>query len=134
MMRLIYVLPLLFLLTACETLFDGILGNFTSYDPNEYNITVELVHESRKLEKLCDSPDSYKEQIVKLEDRAEYFVVYSEGRDSNKRVLKNATYLSNLVASTASRVSMSKPFCVERSRNIVKATEILRSSSGGKTE
>ena len=122
------------LLTGCSTLIDGIMGNYHNYDPIEYNHAVNQVVLARGLEERCTQIDQYKAVLGQMVYNLKYNQAYLEGRQYNKKTLDLNNKLLNMVEDTAKRETMSAFFCKERSKNIVKAAEILRSSSGEKRE
>ena len=133
-MKKILIASTFVLLTGCSTFIDGIMGNYHNYDPIEYNTAVRQVMTARTLEGQCDRPESYKVSLDHMLHQLRYNQAYLEGRPYNKRTLELNGKLLSIVEDTAKRDKMSAFFCKERSKNIVKAAEILRSSSGEKRE
>lgn len=125
------------ILTGCatsNTLIDGLLGRYHNYDAIEYAQTVNLVMNARTLEAACAEPDLYQYRLSNINNGARELRTYAEGRPYNSRTVELTDRLAKLVADTANKDGMSAFFCRERSKNIVKATEILRASSGEKPE
>lgn len=122
------------LLTGCSTFIDGVMGNYHNYDPVEYDRAVQQVVLARDLERNCDNLEVYKEIILQLRTQSQYHRAYLEGRPHNRRTLDLNDKLLSMIEDTANKEKVSKFFCQERSKNIVKAAEILRASSGEKRE
>lgn len=133
-MKKILIAATMILLTGCSTLVDGIMGNYHNYDPVEYNQTVNQVVLSRSLESKCDQASEFQAVLQQMTLHLRYSQAYLEGRPYNKRTLELNRELLKMVEDTAKREKMSVFFCRERSKNIVKAAEILRDSSGEKRE
>ena len=133
-MKKIIAIVSLVMLTGCSTLVDGVLGKYHNYDAVEYNLSVDLVVRSRGIEPRCSDTASAKKEIHDLGQRVDYFVAYTEGRQYNKRTNELAKKMKDMVIDTEKRDIMSPFFCRERAKNIVKAAEIIRSSSGEKRE
>jgi hypothetical protein len=133
-MKKILIASTFVLLTGCSTLIDGIMGNYHNYDAVEYNHAVKQVVFARGLESKCSTPDAYKMMLDQMSHHLKYNQAYLEGRPYNKKTLELNNKLLGMVEDTAKRETMSAFFCKERSKNIVKAAEILRSSSGEKRE
>lgn len=121
-------------LTACAPVKDGALGRFHRYDANEYTLTVGILHAARSIESQCGATGGAKHMFENLKDRVGFFLTYAEGRPHNNRTVGLATDLRDMIADTANRNEMSEFFCQERAKNIVRASEILRSASGEKPE
>jgi len=124
-------------LTGCATsnsLLDGLLGRYHNYDPIEYAQTVNLVIDARSLEPACTDPETYRYHLSVLQTATQDLRAYAEGRPYNQRTVTLANSMDKLIADTASKDTMSAFFCRERSKNIVKAAEILRTASGEKPE
>jgi hypothetical protein len=121
-------------LTGCSTLIDGITGKYHNYDAVEYNLAVDLVVRSRGIEPRCSDAVVAKKEVQELGQRVDYFLAYTEGRPYNKRTNELAKKIKDMVTDTEKRDAMSPFFCRERAKNIVKAAEILRGSSGEKRE
>jgi hypothetical protein len=133
-MKKLLIVPIFVVLTGCSTLIDGIMGNYHNYDPIEYDRAVAQLVTARGLEAKCSTPGDYKATITHMASQLKYHQAYLEGRPYNKRTLELNGKLLSMVEDTAKRETMSAFFCKERSKNIVKAAEILRSSSGEKRE
>lgn len=133
-MKKILIVATIVLLTGCSTLIDGIMGNYHNYDPVEYNQSVNQVVLARDLESKCERIDDYRIILQQMSYHLKYSQAYLEGRPYNKRTLELNAKLLGMVEDTAKREKMSTFFCKERSKNIVKAAEILRASSGEKRE
>jgi hypothetical protein len=124
-------------LTGCATsnsLVDGLLGRYHNYDPIEYAQAVSLVVTARSLESACTDTGVYQYRLGALHDGAKDLRAYAEGRPYNQRTTELVDAIDKLIKDTASKETMSAFFCRERSRNITKAAEILRASSGEKPE
>jgi hypothetical protein len=130
-MKKIILIAVAVALTGCASLVDGLLGRYHKYDSNEYALTVDLVYRARALEKQCPS---IQKDVADLKQRTEYFITYDEGRRYNKRTLELGESVLKILKDTESRTNMSAFFCKERSKNIVRATEILRDTAGRKPE
>lgn len=132
--RLLNCLTICLFLAACSPVKDGALGRLHRYDANEYVLTVGLLHSARNIGSHCSQPEHALRLFQDLENKVDFFVTYTEGRPYNKRTTTLATDLRSMVVDTRNRSSMSEFFCQERSKNIVKAAEILRSAAGEKPE
>jgi hypothetical protein len=119
------------LFTGCASLVDGLLGRYHKYDSTEYTLAVDLVHHARALESKCPNIQL---EVKDLRQRTSYFITYVEGRRYNKHTVDLGKSLDQILKDTESRNNMSPFFCRERSKNIVKATEVLRSTAGRKPE
>jgi hypothetical protein len=124
-------------LTGCATsnsFVDGLLGRYHNYDPIEYAQAVSLVVTARSLETACADINVYRYRLDALHDGANDLRAYAEGRPYNQHTAELVDTINKLIKDTASKETMGAFFCRERSRNIVKATEILRAASGEKPE
>lgn len=119
---------------ATTTLLDGLLGRYHNYDPVEYAKTVDVVIKARVLEPTCSDQISFRQQLAELDQSVQELRAYAEGRPYNTRTVTLADAVSNIVKDTKSKEQISQFFCRERSKNIVKAAEILRTASGEKPE
>lgn len=121
-------------LVGCASLVDGVLGRYHNYDAHEYKLTVQVLHDARQLESVCADFDTVRGKLQDLSKQTKFMVTYTEGRRYNRRTHDMALALDRMVTDTAARDRMSTIFCRERSKNIVKAAEILRAASGEKPE
>ncbi len=121
-------------LTACGSLRDGALGRFHKYDANEYVLAVGIVVSARGVEKHCSNMATALSAVGEVGTKTDFFVAYVEGRPHNKRTLTMAQDLRAMVRDTEDKTTMSEFFCRERAKNIIKAAELLRTSSGEKPE
>ena len=121
-------------LAGCGSLKDGALGRFHKYDANEYILTVEIVASARGVEKNCGDSATALTSVAEVRTKTDFLLIYAEGRPYNKSTLTMAQDLRSMIADTENKTAMSEFFCRERAKNIVKAAELLRSSSGEKPE
>lgn len=124
-------------LTGCatsNTLIDGLLGRYHNYDPAEYEQTVQLVMAARGLEESCAERDVMQYRLYSLDNTADELRAYAEGRPYNNRMVELTDTLITMIQDTAKKSEMSDFFCRQRSKNIVKAAETIRTLSGEKPE
>lgn len=121
-------------LTACGSLKDGALGRFHKYDANEYALAVGILVSTRELEKNCSNLATALSAVGEMSTKTDLFVTYLEGRPHNKRTLTMAQDLRAMIRDTEDKTTVSEFFCRERAKNMVKAAELLRTSSGEKPE
>lgn len=124
-------------LTGCatsNTLLDGLLGRYHNYDPVEYGQTVHLVQQARNLETACEDRNMLQYRLYSLDNTVDQLRVYAEGRPYNGRLTELSDTLIGMIQDTVKKKEMSEFFCRQRSRNIVKAAETIRTLSGEKPE
>lgn len=124
-------------LTGCATsnsLIDGLLGRYHNYDAVEYQHTVNLVMQARGLEESCAERDVLQYRLFSLDNMADELRVHAEGRPYNSRMVNLTDSLIKMIQDTTKKSEMSEFFCRQRSRNIVKAAETIRTLSGEKPE
>lgn len=124
-------------LTGCatsNTLLDGLLGRYHNYDPVEYAQTVHLVMAARGLEESCADRDVLQYRLYSMDNTVDQLRAYAEGRPYNSRLTELFDTLIAMIQETARKEQMSEFFCRQRSKNIVKAAETIRTLSGEKPE
>lgn len=124
-------------LSGCATsnsLLDGLLGRYHNYDPVEYAHTVVLVRQARQLENSCRDPEQLQSQLQGLDQGLIMMRTHAEGRPYNTRLTQLTDDMHRMVRETASKTDMSEFFCRQRSKNIARAAEIMRTLSGEKPE
>lgn len=117
-----------------NTLIDGLLGRYHNYDAVEYQHTVNLVMQARGLEPSCAERDVMQYRLFSLDNLADQLRAHAEGRPYNGRMVALTDTLIKMIQDTAKKSDMSEFFCQQRSRNIVKAAETIRTLSGEKPE
>lgn len=124
-------------MTGCatsDTLIDGLLGRYHNYDAVEYQHTVNLVMQARGLESGCADRDSMQYRLYSIDNTADQLRAHAEGRPYNGRMVELTDTLITMIQDTAKKSEMSAFFCQQRSRNIVRASETIRTLSGEKPE
>lgn len=124
-------------LTGCatsNTLIDGLLGRYHNYDAVEYQHTVHLVMLARGIEQSCTDRDVLQYRLYSLDNTADQLRAHAEGRPYNGRMVQLTDTLIGMIQDTANKKQMSEFFCRQRSKNIVKAAETIRTMSGEKPE
>lgn len=133
-MKLLISALVILTLAGCASIVDGVLGRYHNYDAHEYTLTVQMLHEARQLESACVDTDAVRNRLQELAKQTKFMITYTEGRKYNRRTHDMVLALDRMVTDTAARERMSLIFCRERSKNIVRAAEILRTASGEKPE
>lgn len=128
------VLALCAMLTACATARDGVSGKFHRFDATEYAQTVHILKTVRGIEPQCSNFAHAQRMIDTVSDQLDHLVLYSEARPYNQRMVSLVLDVRKLIIDTQARNTMSELFCQERARNLVRAAETLRSTSGAKPE
>jgi 1-aminocyclopropane-1-carboxylate deaminase/D-cysteine desulfhydrase-like pyridoxal-dependent ACC family enzyme len=121
-------------LTGCTSTADGLLGRFHRFDSTEYAMTVDLVAEARSMTPQCENFAQAVESARNIARKADRLALYVGGRPYNSRTTELTKSLRDLATDTQYRDTMSEFFCRERSKNIIKAAEILMKHTGEKPE
>ncbi len=136
-MKHIKLFLVLFLLSGCSALINGITGNFSRFDSHEYYQVVEIEIDVAETKAFCDRPAQIKEELRKIERRLKALRLYASGRPYNDPTLRQIDLLKNEVAKAEVEFShphFSKKFCFESMQNLEEMSDILRKSTGEKKQ
>jgi hypothetical protein len=129
------ILVIIFILSGCSTLFNGIIGNFDHFDNNEYYQIVELQYNTSIAKQLCTDQSQFKDKIDLISMKLDIVQLYSSGKVGNDLIIKQIITIKSSIDKLKARLtlgSISSRFCSNKVENIETMFNLLRKSSGGK--